>query len=299
MSIFSLTSTTLTGMKPVYGLPVKTIEGGFRGTGVANVDAFYHTPVDRDQFIANSGNVEFENESKIIEIAKNSPRVMELLKEHKILKSGFLFNVGVEDVVNIEALKKLRDGHLKSTLALVNGMYDKLPEELKSQVNLSDLQVAAKLHDYGKVLIPKQIYEKQGSFTPEEKKIMELHSELGHELLKAQGVKESVCKLVKYHHQRPDGSGYPAIKDSDDFEYGISSQMLAAADKYSALTESRCYRKEKCTRVQALSIIQEDVKAGLISQEVFDALINASAEYEKNEKDKEESKQKKSLQTVR
>ena len=55
------------------------------------------------------------------------------------------------------------------------------------------------LHDYGKVLIPKEILNKKGALTPEEKQIMELHSEFGYELLKQQGVKEEVLNLIKYH----------------------------------------------------------------------------------------------------
>ena len=99
---------------------------------------------------------------------------------------------------------------------------------------------------------------------------MDLHSELGYELLKQQGVKESVLMLIKYHHQNPDGSGYPAI--NDDFEYGISSQIITTADKYSALTENRCYREKACSKETALEIIYKDVESGLISKEVFDAL---------------------------
>ena len=87
--------------------------------------------------------------------------------------------------------------------------------------------------------------------------------------MKQQGVNEEVLQLVKYHHQKPDGSGYPAIDDG--FQYGISSQIIAAADKFSALTENRCYRKS-CDREEAFEIIHQDVESGLISEEVFEAL---------------------------
>ena len=77
--------------------------------------------------------------------------------------------------------------------------------------------------------------------------------------------------LIKYHHQKPDGSGYPKI--NQDFEFGLSVQILEAADKYSALTEDRPYHKA-CTKNEALEIIYKDVENGIISQEVFEALKN-------------------------
>lgn len=159
--------------------------------------------------------------------------------------------------------------HLTATRILAAKIYSVLPKDIQSEVNLSDLQQAAMLHDYGKVLIPKEILYKKGSLTEEEKKIMELHSELGYELLKQQGVNENVLNLIKYHHQKPDGSGYPKI--DNDFRYNISAQILAVADMYSALTEERAYH-EPCTKEKALEIIYKEVKSKTISNEVFEAL---------------------------
>ena len=164
-------------------------------------------------------------------------------------------------------------GHLTNTRILAAKIYSGLPSKMKSEVNLSNLQQAAMLHDYGKVLIPKEILNKKGVLTPDEKKIMELHSEFGYELLKQQGVNEEVLKLIKYHHQKPDGSGYPSV--NQDFEYGIASQILEAADMYSALTEDRAYHKA-CTKEEALAIIYHEVEKGVICQEVFDALKKSS-----------------------
>ena len=132
-------------------------------------------------------------------------------------------------------------GHLTATRILAAKIYSVLPEKIKAEANLPVLQQAAMLHDYGKVLIPKEILNKKGALTPEEKKIMELHSEFGYELLKQQGVNEKVLKLIKYHHQKPDKSGYPQAES--DFEYDINAQILEAADVYTALIEERPYHK--------------------------------------------------------
>ena len=163
----------------------------------------------------------------------------------------------------------MTQGHLTATRIIAAQIYSALPKELKAEVNLPDLQQAAMLHDYGKVLIPKEILNKKGTLTQEEKKIIELHSEFGYELLKQQGVKDNVLNLIKNHHQKPDGSGYPTV--NQDFKYDLSVQILEAADKYSALTEDRPYHKAR-TKNEALDIIQKDVDSGIISQAVFDAL---------------------------
>ena len=75
--------------------------------------------------------------------------------------------------------------------------------------------------------------------------------------------------MVKYHHQTPQGSGYPST--SEDYNHDISTQILATADKYSALREKRSY-KEPLSRNQALDIIKDDVANGLIEPEIYNAL---------------------------
>ena len=142
-------------------------------------------------------------------------------------------------------------------------------KDMKNNINLSDIQEAAMLHDFGKVLIPQQILNKKGTLTPKERKIIELHSEFGYELLKQMGVRKSVLNLIKYHHQKPDESGYPKIEN--DYVYDFNTQILKVADMYTALTEERAYHKP-FTKNEALKIIFKEVEAGAISQEVFDAL---------------------------
>lgn len=171
--------------------------------------------------------------------------------------------------INLDELERLKKGHLADTRRIVALMYSHLPKDLKSKVNLVNLQQAAMLHDYGKILIPDKILNKKGDLTPNERRIVEFHSELGYELLKSMNVNKEVLELIKYHHQTPSGKGYPEIKK--DFEYSIESQMLRAADEYSALTEQRSY-KPALTRNVALSMIFSDKN---ISGEVCEALEKA------------------------
>ncbi len=215
----------------------------------------------KDGFATNPIYENFGTKEQIEASAKSNSRIIEILAEYNLpLK------------VNIRELEKLKQGHMKDTRVVVAQIYSSLPEELKKEVSLPHLQEAAMLHDYGKVLIPDSVLNKAGRLDAEEREIMELHSELGYELLKDKGVSEKTLSLVKYHHQNLNGNGYPVKKK--DFEYGIDAQILSTADKYTALREKRSY-KNPMGKYEALEIIAKDVNNGNISQEVYTALIRA------------------------
>ena len=215
----------------------------------------------KDTFTSNPLYDNFGTKSEIEAEIKSNPKIKELLTQH-----------GVPAKVNIEELNKLRQGHLQDTRITAAKIYSSLPQELKKEANLSDIQQAAMFHDYGKVLIPDSILNKAGHLTEEEREIMQLHSELGYELLKNKNLSSNALGLIKYHHQTPEGNGYPAV--NDNFIYGIDTQILNAPDKYAALREKRSY-KDALSREEALEIIKEDVKNGLISQDVYNALQKA------------------------
>lgn len=216
----------------------------------------------KDGFATNPLYDNFANKTQIEATIKSNPRIQQILREHNM-----------QAKVNIAELEKLKNGHLRDTRVMAAKIYSSLPQEMKKEVNLPHLQEAAMLHDYGKVLIPDNVLNKNGRLTDAEREIMNLHSELGYELLKDNGLSEETLDLVKYHHQTPQGTGYPAINNG--FEYGIDAQILGTADKYAALTEKRSY-KEALSKEEALKIIHEDVENGLISEEVFNALAKAT-----------------------
>lgn len=219
------------------------------------------TPVIKpfdNEFVTKPLDNNFDTKEQIELYAKSSPEICSIMKEH---------NLPIK--VNIEELEKLKKGHLKDCRVVAAKIYSALPADLKSEVNLPRLQEAAMLHDYGKVLIPKNILNKNGKLNPQEKEIMELHPILSYELLKNKKVNQETLKLIKYHHQNLKNTGYPKI--DDDFEYGLEAQILSAADKYSALREERSY-KSALAKFEALEIMAKEVNEGNISQEVYTAL---------------------------
>ena len=198
------------------------------------------------------------NKSYLENTARANSNIKNILSE---------YNIPIK--VNAEELNKLQNGHLRDTRVLSAKIYSALPIEMKNEVNVSELQEAAMYHDIGKVLLPNDILNKNGSLSPKEREIVELHSQLGYELLKDSGLSENTLNLIKYHHQTPTKNGYPIAES--DFNYGVSEQILRVADEYSALTEDRSY-KNAMSKEKALEIIKQDVDDGNISPEVYNSL---------------------------
>ena len=216
-----------------------------------------------DSFSTNPLKENFSSAEKILATARENPRIMRILKDN-----------GIPLKVNMKALEELQSGHHRDARIVAAQIYSALPPETKRGISMSDIQQAAMFHDIGKVLIPENILNKRGKLTDEERKIMETHSELGYELLKNTGLNKEVLSLIKYHHQTPDGKGYPEIEK--DFEYTTASEILRATDEYTAMREERSY-KPALSKDVALATVSEEVNAGNISQEVFDALTKSTA----------------------
>lgn len=110
-----------------------------------------------------------------------------------------------------------------------------------SRADRHRLAKAALLHDVGKARIPNAILDKPGPLTPEETEIMRGHAAIGEELLAATGDYErAVLDVVRSHHERLDGSGYPdGLKAG---QIGDLVRLISICDVYSALTERRVYR---------------------------------------------------------
>jgi putative nucleotidyltransferase with HDIG domain len=124
-----------------------------------------------------------------------------------------------------------------------------------SRGDLDRLVRAALLHDIGKSRIPVEILNKPGPLTPEEFRLMQRHPDIGASLLAAQGAFEpEVIDVVRHHHERLDGRGYPdrlvgsAINDL--------VRIVSICDVYSALTERRTYR-QPASGPEAMAIMVE------------------------------------------
>jgi putative nucleotidyltransferase with HDIG domain len=104
-----------------------------------------------------------------------------------------------------------------------------------------DIFIGGLFHDIGKVEIPEHILYKPGPLTPEEWAIMKEHPQHSYEILKKWGLSESVLLIAKHHHENYDGSGYPDGLTEEKIPIG--SRIVRIADTYSALSQTRTYKK--------------------------------------------------------
>ena len=102
------------------------------------------------------------------------------------------------------------------------------------------VRVGAYLHDVGKVRVPHEILNKPGRLTPAEREIMEQHTVYGIELLASIEFPWPVKPIIRSHHEKQDGSGYPDRLRGD--EVPLTAQIIGIVDMYDALTTTRSYR---------------------------------------------------------
>lgn len=110
-----------------------------------------------------------------------------------------------------------------------------------NEAELQNLEVAALLHDIGKVGIPDSILRKPGRLDPEEYALMKKHSEYGWAVLRMLPGFERAALDILHHHESFDGKGYPAgLKNS---EIPVVSRIVCVIDAFDAMVSSRPYRK--------------------------------------------------------
>jgi diguanylate cyclase (GGDEF)-like protein/putative nucleotidyltransferase with HDIG domain len=110
-----------------------------------------------------------------------------------------------------------------------------------SQTDLDALQAAALLHDIGKLAVPEHIISKPGRLTPEEFEKMKIHPLVGAEILEEVKFPYPVVPIVRAHHEKWDGSGYPFGLSGE--EIPIGARILSVVDCLDALASDRQYRR--------------------------------------------------------
>jgi diguanylate cyclase (GGDEF)-like protein/putative nucleotidyltransferase with HDIG domain len=121
--------------------------------------------------------------------------------------------------------------------------------------SMENIRQAGMLHDLGKVGISEEILSKSSSLTEEEFTKIKTHPQIGADIIRPIQFMQSAIPLIRHHHERWNGKGYPAgLKGK---EIPIGARIIAVADAYQALTSDRPYRKAY-SKEQAIKIIQEE-----------------------------------------
>lgn len=129
-----------------------------------------------------------------------------------------------------------------------------LPEE-----QLVALRRAGVVHDIGKLAVPEHILLKPGPLTPEERKVMEQHPAAGERICAPLRSFRHVLPIIRYHHERLDGSGYPDRLRGDKIP--LTARILQTVDVYDALATDRPYRKALASH-EAFRTMREEVRRG-------------------------------------
>jgi HD-GYP domain-containing protein (c-di-GMP phosphodiesterase class II) len=109
-----------------------------------------------------------------------------------------------------------------------------------SEPDLYQLEVAAMVHDVGKIGVPDAILHKPGKLTLEERAIIQKHPEYGWSILRLFDSLEQASLYVLHHHESLDGSGYPAGLKGEDIPLG--ARIVSVVDSFDAMISSRSYR---------------------------------------------------------
>lgn len=144
-------------------------------------------------------------------------------------------------------------------------LFDLAPDEM------IDIGIGALIHDYGMTFITSEVLEKNDALSDIEYYKVKQHTQKGYEYFKRAGnYSEIVLNIVRYHHERYDGNGYPTgIKGNN---IPRSGQVAAICDAYSALTMERAYRKAS-TNADALKVMREETRNGAFNPELFEQFV--------------------------
>ncbi len=135
------------------------------------------------------------------------------------------------------------------------------------------IEIAAVLHDVGKIGVPDNVLLKTGALTDEEFATVQLHSEIGETILSQLESLREVAVWVRHHHERWDGNGYPDRIAGTDIPF--ASRVIAVADTIDAMTTERPY-KSALNLYEAVELIREE-RGKHFDPEIADAALEAFA----------------------
>ncbi len=135
---------------------------------------------------------------------------------------------------------------------------------------LTTLQRGALLHDLGKIGIPDAVLYKQGPLTPAETVLMQQHTVIGEQLCSQRREFAGVRAIIRHHHERLDGSGYPDRLRGDQIP--LLAQLIAIVDLFDAVTTSRPYRTAR-SESAAIACLRAEVAQGWKRRDLVEEFV--------------------------
>ena len=154
-------------------------------------------------------------------------------------------------VATLDARDRYTAGHSAAVAIYARDIAERMNLEPEQQ-QLAHL--CGLVHDIGKIGLPPGLLEKPGALTLEERKEMQEHSAIGERILANVEDYAEIAKIVRHHHERMDGMGYP--DGITGTEIPMISRIIAVADAYNAMTSDRPYRDAMPSRVARMRLAQ-------------------------------------------
>jgi len=165
-------------------------------------------------------------------------RVNKLIQKFTVEKEQILISIIMTLVNTLEVRDQYTHGHSTEVALMVTDIMDKLNMDTEEKFTIN---FAALLHDIGKIGITDTVLNKTGKLTDAEFDIIKQHPVIGAKILEGIPSLNQIQQIVKHHHERYDGRGYPAGLAGQDISFG--SRIIAVADSFQAMISDRPYRK--------------------------------------------------------
>jgi len=196
--------------------------------------------------------VNVKSKDEIQELAVAFNKMTAGLRETQAKLERYYLNTIQSLAKALEAKDSYTRGHSERVTRYAVGIAQRLgfsEEEIKL---LEDICI---LHDIGKIGVPEKILSKPSPLSEEEWKVIKMHPIIGEDILKQIEFLKPGLSIVRDHHERPDGKGYPSGLKKD--EIPLMASIVAVADAFDAMVSDRPYRKA-FTKEEAVRIIKEN-----------------------------------------
>jgi HD-GYP domain-containing protein (c-di-GMP phosphodiesterase class II) len=183
---------------------------------------------------------------EISELASSFNHMAESLYKARKKLVGFFYRA-VQSLVRV---LEARDPYTKGHSDRVTDFSVRIAHELKlPKEKIEILKEGSLLHDIGKLGVQEMILNKKSGLSEDERKAISKHPAIGEDILKPVSHDKELLTIVRGHHERYDGKGYPDGLSGNDIN--ILASIVAAADSYDAMTSQRAYRKD-LTKYEAI-----------------------------------------------
>ena len=164
-----------------------------------------------------------------------------------------------------------RDPYIKGHCERLSGYSTRLAKRIGlDSEHIEACRIGGFVHDIGKIIVPDAVLMKSSKLTPEEWVVMRQHAARGEEICKGLKTFKDVLPIIRHHHEKGDGSGYPDGLSGDDIS--INARVLQVVDVFDALRTVRPYKKAHSVE-SSLSIIREEVEKGWWDPDITEQFI--------------------------